>query len=392
MELNLQFPESMKDDIMFLNTIYHRPNRDNDYTDMLEIIYKIISTGEKEVISIPKPKMDIYVSKPEFKNSFYREFMPLSQVDKVSVPYKDIELEIAKMAGPNYEKMYFENMRNRNRRANRNIHKWENVYGSDYDIEQWARIQWMLHHDNETVKKPTKGYTDIEVDTIDLNRFPEPGEVPINAVTLVDAEGGVVYTLLLRNSKNPLIDEFEKDIEGFIGELHELFDETYGKLDYKIYMYDEHDEMELIRDMFRIVNMLKLDFILIWNMDFDIPYIIERIKVLGGDPSEVMTHRDFKRRAAYYSKPYDAGVVVNRSSRFVCSSYTTFYCQMVLYAGMRKGQGELPSLNLNAVGKKEIGDEKINYTEEANISTLPYVNYKKFVVLFTAPSYSNVCR
>lgn len=53
---------------------------------------------------------------------------------------------------------------------------------------------------------------------------------------------------------------------------------------------------------------------------------------------------------------------------------------MLLYAGVRKGQSELGSVKLNIIGEKEIGDEKIDYSEEANIKTLPYVNYKKFLI------------
>lgn len=47
---------------------------------------------------------------------------------------------------------------------------------------------------------------------------------------------------------------------------------------------------------------------------------------------------------------------------------------------VRKGQGEARSYALNAVARKEVGDEKLDYTEDANIKTLPYVNFKKFVM------------
>ena len=46
---------------------------------------------------------------------------------------------------------------------------------------------------------------------------------------------------------------------------------------------------------------------------------------------------------------------------------------------VRKGQGVLPSKKLNDVGRAELKDEKLDYSEEANIKTLPYVDYKKFV-------------
>ena len=53
---------------------------------------------------------------------------------------------------------------------------------------------------------------------------------------------------------------------------------------------------------------------------------------------------------------------------------------MIVYAQVRKGKSELGSVRLNVIGKEELGDEKLDYTEEANIKTLPYVNYKKFLL------------
>lgn len=379
--MGFAIPGERRDNIMFLHTLYHRPNADFDWNDMLEIVYKRLDTGEKEVFSIENPKMDVYIAKDGYRNDYYRDYMPIEHVEKHTFPYKDLEMCIAKIAGEEWVKYLKDNIANRNRKANKNIHKWENVYGSDYDIEQWYRIQWLLHLDNDKPKPVTTGYLDIETDILGLDHFVLPGEVPINAVTLIDEENMQSHTLLLRNDKNPQIAEFEEDIDGFIDELHELFDETYGVIDYNIYMYDERDEIELIKDLFRLINTLQKDFILIWNMDFDIPYIIARIRELGHDPAEVCTHPDFQRAVAYYKSPPDKGVVANRSSRFVVSSYSNFICQMTLYAGMRKGQGELRSTALNAVGKEEIGDEKIDYSESSSISTLPYDNYKMFVVL-----------
>ena len=39
----------------------------------------------------------------------------------------------------------------------------------------------------------------------------------------------------------------------------------------------------------------------------------------------------------------------------------------------------LRSKKLNDVGMSELKDTKLDYSEEANIKTLPYVDYKKFV-------------
>lgn len=38
------------------------------------------------------------------------------------------------------------------------------------------------------------------------------------------------------------------------------------------------DEIEMIQQLFQLINYLEPDFLLAWNMAFDIPYIIERCK------------------------------------------------------------------------------------------------------------------
>ena len=53
---------------------------------------------------------------------------------------------------------------------------------------------------------------------------------------------------------------------------------------------------------------------------------------------------------------------------------------MINYAKVRKGQAELPSLKLNSIGRSELNDEKLDYSDEANIKTLAYVDYWKFVL------------
>ena len=372
-------PHRRPENTMLIDVHYHRPSRETDWKDSLDIIYKDTDTQEKFIETIKCPEVEIYFTKEEFQNyNFNKSFLPLEEAEVHTVPYKDLEFYIAKQAGPEYLS-HIKGLAKTNRGAMKNIHKYRNVFGSDYDIENMVRIQWLLHNDSDTPKPITKQYLDIEVDSIDIAGFPKPGEVPINACTIIDQNTMQSFTFLLRNVKNPLIQEFEDNISEFIEELHEDFDETYGKLKYNFYMYDEDKEIDLIIDMFKLINTLKADFLLIWNAGFDIPYIIQRIRELGMDERDIMCHPDFPIKEARYRKDNRNFSVQNKSDYFTVSSYTVFLDQMLLYAGLRKGQGEQRSYALNTIGQKEVGDEKLDYSEEADIKTLPYVNYQKFV-------------
>ena len=259
------------------------------------------------------------------------------------------------------------------------LHHTPCVLGSDFPYENQFRIEWLLHYAQKDLDMTiTKQYLDIEVDSIEVRGMPEEGNCPINAITIVDQEMMTSFTFLLRNDKNPQIAEFEANINSFIAECHNAFDASYGKLDYKIFMFD--DELELIRQTFRLINTLKRDFLLIWNLSFDIPYIIDRLVYLGEDPIEYMCHPDFKYPYCWFRKDHRNFDFKTKKDIFRLASYTIFQDQMINYAKVRKGQAELPSMKLNSIAKSELDDEKLDYSDEANIKTLPYVDYKKFVM------------
>lgn len=52
---------------------------------------------------------------------------------------------------------------------------------------------------------------------------------------------------------------------------------------------------------------------------------------------------------------------------------------MRTYSSIRKSQHMLKSVKLNAISDLELGDKKIDYTEESNIILFPYENWKKFI-------------
>lgn len=368
-----------KNDIMLIDVLYHRGSKDTEYKDYIDIIYKNIKTGEKLLKTIECPEIEIYFTKEEYRNYDYnKSFMELDKVEKHTCQYKSLPWYIAKQAGDEYVKQMKTLIELGRYRDISKINAYPYVFGSDCPIDTFYRVNWLLEYDNDEIKPITKQFLDIEVDTIDIEGFPRDGECPINAVTIVDEEGMTCYTFLLNNPTNPLIKEFVDTIDSFIDELHDMFDESYGVLDYQIFMYD--DERDLIKSVFRLINTLKRDFMLVWNGGgFDIPYIIDRIKVLGMVPEDVMCHPDFLVKECKFTKDTKNFAVANKGDNLKLSSYTKFLDQMIIYAATRKGQSELRSNALTYIAKHELNDDKLNYDDEANIKTLPYKNYKKFV-------------
>ena len=105
-----------------------------------------------------------------------------------------------------------------------------------------------------------------------------------------------------------------------------------------------------------------------------------RSKVLGYDPSEIMCPDDVAIKECYYKKDMMHFDFKTRNDAFFFNSYTVFLDQMAQYIKIRKSRSEIKSVKLNNIAKIEIGDEKLDYSEDANIKTLPYVDYHKFIL------------
>lgn len=359
--------------LMLVNILYQKGNKLTEYIDYLNVIYKDLTTGEKHLYTIEEPTIDIYEVKEEFRDFKYpRHFLELDKLNKHTVKYRNVMFEIAKLAG----KEEFERFKQQGYSERRQIFKYPYVLGGDIDVETYYRLKWFEQCDNNEAKPLTKLFLDIETDQIDWDAgICLTGECEINMVTIVDDCTNTSYTFLYDNGKNPQIKPFIDDIDGVIQELHDLMDETYGVLNYKLFMFT--DEIEMLKQIFLLINTLKRDMLLIWNMGFDANYIMRRLEYLDVNPRDIMCHPDFKVQTLYYREDTNSFTFANKGDYFDISQYTVWIDQMLYYAASRKSQGTIKSVKLNDVGKSEIQDEKIDYSEGgSNIRTIAYDNYR----------------
>lgn len=395
-----------KDTAMLLDVQYVRGNKKQNTPDYLYIIWKDIVSGKKHMNAVPEPKMAIYFEKPEFRNhSYNKTYEHIENLNKTIVPYTGIINAIAEDSGDWGKQKLSQIYQTGNYKELENFKTYQYVFGADYDIRAWYRIQWLQTMENNKPKELTKGFADIEVDSLESIGLPDPEICPIDLVTLIDGHAMKSYTFALtdvpckeKDMTNMAPEQRQKElkrremyasrivqqhnlmnnIDELKKELHDMFDESYGKLDYNFYFYT--DERKMIVHIFQLINTIKLDFIQFWNMPFDIPYFIDRIRALGMNPEDVMCSKDFPVKECFFKKDTTHFQVKNKADYFKCSSYTIFTDQMRNYAAIRKGGTELRSTKLNYIAQKEIGDEKLDYSEDGNIKTISYLNYKNYVI------------
>lgn len=365
---------------MLFNTIYHKSTDNGDGSDSIDLIFKNTKTNEKILRRIDNPNMEIYVAKPNINLDNYVHIdIDRDDVDKVDVPYRDIEHEMYKLIGQ--EKYYWDCIKQRRFQDIKRIYECNRLFSCDRNIEDFYKYKSLKHFGVKELKNNSKGFLDIEADIKkgDIDFDTGTGSAPINAISFIDGSTKTVYTVLLRDPDNPQIEKVENNISSLIKKAHNMNDDIFGKFEYKIAFFDE--EVELIKTVFQIINTIKLDFVLIWNISFDIPYMIDRLMKNGVDPKDIMCHPDFSNKMCTFVKDKRNYEIKKKTDHFKCSSYTVFMDQMENYAAIRKGKSELDKYTLDFIANKEkIGGGKIDYSNEASFKNLAYVNYELFVL------------
>ena len=381
------------DNLTLLNTIYrygYKDDNNNLHPDSMTLVWKDLDNGVKEHATLYNPTYRYFMIKEDKMKDYNQFFAPKDYVDPIEVPYHDLEKDIAERTGRLDE--FYENIRNGNRRANALLHTDPRLFSSDWDINSFYRIEFDRTYKNQ-ICPITKCYLDIETDIkyID-NEFPEPGEVPINAVSVLMESEKTEYTFLLRDKHNPLISKFEDYLKksDFIGEFKDFLEKNLGgwknvhrfgmqDFNFKLIFFD--NEIDLIVSVFKLINVLKPDFVLAWNMSFDIPFIIERLKRLGVDPEQVLCHPDFEEKKAEYYIDTMHQKLEERGDKAIIYSYSVYLDQMIQFASRRKGGSAFASFSLDNIGYDVARVRKLDYHDiTPELGNLPYVDYKTFVM------------
>ena len=393
MKLYSYFDET-EDDILLLNVQYVPISKtDNGFQDdVLYLIYRDNKTGEKKLKTITKPKTETFVTKPEYMMSFktQREYLPESSVDSIITRYPLITNNlIKKLEESNIDKEYIPICK----QEKKEIFKWRHAYFSDYDIRDYAMIAYINNKKSPIHTKLSKAYLDIESDIYKRSSLEiEQCDCPINAVSVVmthdenfvELKHPRVYTLLLRNHVRYKEQEyFENNLDKFIQECHDEFDNDYNKPSFVIRIYD--DEIMMLRTLFGLLHKKSPDFILIWNMSYDVPTIMKRLERLGENPINYFCHKDFEIPNLRYN--YDTiykNVMKNKSESVDCTSYSVWMDQMLNYAGIRKSQADYGGNNLDNIARIELGSKKREYSKR-NVNVIngaieEYWNFVKYSI------------
>lgn len=377
--------------ITVLNTIYHKPTKNPETgkygKDSIDIIFKDLDTGEKHLHHIDEPEYTYYIANDDCRVPYNRLFISKEDCFPVTCKYREVLKDIAEKTG-NLDRFY-DNIRSGNYKANDGLIKIPSIFNADMHIEDYYRFKFGETYKNEQCE-PGMLFFDIEVDgTYARGDFPEPGECPVNALSIIDDINKKVVVYVLINEDNPLIDKFmkenhEKELKEFVKEKVGGYKEEIrfglNEYDYKIIFFRE--EIALINNFFGYINFTKPDFALAWNIAFDLPYLLARIQVLGYDPVNMVCHKDFPVKECWYYVDKRADKFEERGDYGHISCYTVYLDQLITFASRRKGQkkGNITRYTLDFIGSIIAGVRKLEWKHICkSIKELPYADFKTFI-------------
>lgn len=384
-------------DITVMNTYYSKPYKDEygDWQDdEITLVYKDNTTGQKARHTIKKPDHEFYVLKDTADTGYPQFFTDKNNCTKVTAPHNKLLSKIAEITGKTEE--YKNNIACGNKNANNELHTDSAIMFSDTDVEDHYRFRFGNEYTNN-IGKIYRGFFDIEVDgKYQKGDFPEPGECPINCCSYLDEKTNTVYTFILRNPENPLIEEFEKSVsKELFDELHDFVVQAVGGwkqatrykvIDLKFEMQFFDSEISMIKRMFELFHTINPDFMLVWNMSFDIPYIIERCYTLGYYPEDIMcdhnpAYKSERKVARYFMDQRHKSDPAERTDECVITGNITWLCQMIQFCSRRKSQiGSFTNFKLDTIGERIAKVKKLKYHHITDsIIKLPYIDFKTFV-------------
>lgn len=395
-ELLNQYPEGS--DITIMNTYYNFPvyqeGKGKICDDFICLVYKDNNTKEKGYRIIKQPDYTYYKAKPGVNFNYNHLFIEKEKVEPVNVKFSDLEKSIAENTD-NID-FYKTNLQNRTKSENRKLHTDPNIFFSDVNIEDHYRFKFAQTYTNN-IERIYKGFFDIEVDgKFAKGDFVEMGECEINCVSFYDEKTDKVYTFILKNHKNPLIEKFERRVisgEFDYNYIHNFVVKSVGgdkmankyKLEnttYEILFYDS--EIDLIRDLFGTMHKCSPDFIEGWNSsDFDLNYIIARVENLGYDPADILCDQRWPIKVVKnYVDVRNRNELAERGDYTFISGLPVFIDQMIQYASRRKSKiGSYKSFKLDDIGLLEAGVKKLDYHHITNsVTELPWLDFETFVL------------
>lgn len=341
--------------------------------DDIHIVKELITyednTKEYNLNVIKNFQRPFWITKKHFQNHQQKkESEDVSRLDKFNATQKDLPRAIAARLGQRYITA----------KTMRDVAKSPYLYGTDIDTRAIIKKIYMDKYPEVTPYSLT---------TLDIETNIDTGEIIIISVATYDK----IYVGILDN-----ILITDRDVQK---QLHYLFEKYIPKTDISSKIQPTFEifktEQELLENVFLKLHEWKTDFIAVWNIDFDVPYIVERCQDLGIDPKDLFSSPELPKELRYFKykqgqklKVTESGVhkPINPEEQWhtvLTPSYSYWIDAMCSHRYVRVGGKAVPGgYSLNNILEKELGQDmkKLHFDDDPNITNLSGIDWHKYMI------------
>lgn len=346
-------------------SVYVPGNKQNndDYHYIKEQVTYDDNTQEPRTYLVKNFQRPIWITKPQYRNyQEKKEFEDIDKTDEIKTTETLKNITIAKYL----QRLDLSN----NQQA---LLKSPYIYG--YDITSTSFIKFLNLKKNNFIQSAyTVAVFDIEVDI-------DSGEIILATIARkVNSKFDIRTCMLSSYVKGP-------NFEGIVRDKFKYYLPKYT--DSNIVITKHKTEVDLLKEIFKVANDWAPDFLSIWNMNYDIPYILDRLKLYNIDPRHIIcdTSIPFEYRYLKYvqgstKKVTSSGVVKPKAPSdqwHTLYSTSKFYVidAMCTYRQLRINDPEKSSYSLDYILRIEnISDGKLNFDEAKDYVG---VNWHKFM-------------
>lgn len=348
----------------FATYVPPRNDTHDDYHVIKEIIHYKSGETKPNLRIIKNYQRDFYVTKKAYQNhKSKKDFEAIDRLNKYTTTQSRLSTQVSKAL--NLEYMTNSDIRQLSRSPY--------LYG--VDISTTALIKGSYKRKFPDLFSPSKvAAFDIEVDVIQSEHY---GEINVISATMSDKIVCAVSEYFIKGyTKQDIHDMIMKHIGDYI-----------VRRNMRVFIEICKDEMECLFKVFSFIHEWKPDFLAIWNIDFDLPKIVEVCKKhnvypedLFSDPSIPTSLRYFKYKQGQNRKTKSNGQVsiITPANRWhVAYSTSSFYFidAMCMYRQIRLAGPEEQSYSLDSILQKELGIRKLKFKEADHISGLDWHIY-----------------
>ena len=339
------------------------PNIFNDKDDahfIKETIHYEDGTTEPSVRLIKNYQRDFYVTREGFrKHDDKKESEDLSKLMKKSCNQRMLAFEISKALNVHAHKPNV-----------KRLARSQYLYGADISAAAILKYQY-LHKWPNLRSKARVAVLDIETDVIKGT-----GEILTISITSRDKAITVICEDFISESASSRYD-IEKAYERYLGK-------HLDKRPVKLELVWAATPGQAVKKAMDWAHALKPDWMAIWNLDFDLPKLIDTLKNEGYNVADVFCDPNVPaeyRYAQYVPGPSSKVSVSGKAEPLAWHQRwhtfnvpSSFYWidAACVYSFIRKASGNLPSYALDYVLHEELGERKLNFEEAGDLEGIEW--------------------